>query len=100
MLDHVYESKEGLIQQLKLTEPHFGDHKLLTFQLYQQQNIKQVEPIIKRNWTRYTKDHLTEKLSNEDWNCERKDAQSYFNWMESKLILGTKQAPYDHCQAM
>ena len=35
LLDHVYESKEGLIQQLKLTEPHFGDQKLLTFQLFQ-----------------------------------------------------------------
>ena len=86
LLDHVYESCPGLICQLKLSEPHFGDHKLITFLFKHKQYTTQNDPIIRRNWSNYSKESLMEKISNEDWNSDRNEVQSYFNWMESKLV--------------
>ena len=100
LLDHIYESQSGLTHQLKLSEPHFGDHKLLTFLIKQKQNIRHDDPIIRRNWTNYSKAHLIEKLNNEDWCCNRNDVQSYFNWMESQLInIIDKLAPVEVIQS-
>ena len=63
---------------------------MLAFQVSIAVKIKQEwlkgDPIIKRNWTKYIKDSLLAKLSNEDWTCNRSGVQPYFNWMESKII--------------
>ena len=33
LLDHVYKTKIGMTTQIKLSDPIFGDHKLITFML-------------------------------------------------------------------
>ena len=75
-----------MINQLKMSEPIFGDHKLITFVLPRIEKTNQSNETRKRTWLKYSKERLLEKLSTEDWNSTRTDVQSYFNWMETKLI--------------
>ena len=85
-IKHLFETRSGMISKIKLSDYAYGDHKMLVFMLTKKKNTPKGDPIRKRNWTKYNKETLMVKLSSEDWTCDRNDVQSFFNWMESKLI--------------
>ena len=53
LLDHVYESTEGMVTQLKQTELAQGDHKMVSFITANTREDARKEESVRRNWYNY-----------------------------------------------
>ena len=84
LLDHVYIKDPTVLSNVKFTNPFFGDHVLVEFQV--NAVIKMADPVKRRNWRGYSKETLINKLTGVDWKIEINDVQQYWNVFESKLI--------------
>ena len=58
LLDHVYESTEGMVTQLKQTELAQGDHKMVSFITANTREDARKEESVRRNWYNYSKEAL------------------------------------------
>ena len=84
LLDHIYLSNPTKVNNLKSQIPPFGDHVLITFNIHSK--IKNIPEIYKRNWQKYSKPLLIEKLTSTNLNIDTDDVQTYWNCFESLLV--------------
>ena len=84
ILDHIYVKDPTIVNNLKCTNPYFGDHVLVEF-VVNSSKIKNV-PIVFRDWCNYSKELLNDKLSSVDWNINIDDVQEFWNRFENMLI--------------
>ena len=75
-----------MVTNLKLTDHAYSDHKMLEFLVKEKTHPSIQEPVRMRDQSKYNKESLMEKLNNEDWTCTRNDSQSFYNWLESKIV--------------
>ena len=85
ILDHVYYTDPTVIRNLRSLSPFFGDHLMVEFSINGPKPNKQV--VKRRDWRRYSRGLLNEKLSTIDWDIDFGDVQSQWNYIESKLII-------------
>ena len=83
----------------------FSDHSLIMFNVNDSIEIHPTAISHKRSWFKYSSQLLREELSKVNWQCDRQDTQSYYNWLENELLkviddiipykqLKIKQNPY------
>jgi hypothetical protein len=84
ILDHVYVSDPTSVLNLSSLKPHFGDHRMVYFDVFNGKT--EIKSQIKRNWMHYTKESLLHSLSQEDWNLQSDNVQGCWNKMENKII--------------
>ena len=84
ILDHIYIKNPTIVNNLRSLDPFFGDHMLVEFEVTY--HIIKNEITMCRDWRKYSKDVLNEKLSNIDWNIKIDNVQEYWNVLENKLI--------------
>ena len=84
ILDHVYSTNPLSITDLKFIKPIFGDHLLVTLKI----DIEKPKETItyKRAWSKYSKNELCDKLSEEDWDSLPDTVQSCWDVIENKII--------------
>ena len=94
ILDHVYLKDPTQITDISSTTPPFGDHLMIAFKI---KSLKSThEKIYKRNWIHYSKEILTQKLHNENWDINFDSVQSFWNCFECKLIqIVDEIAPFE-----
>ena len=71
VLDHVYIKDPTVIRNLKAIAPFFGDHMLVLFNV-NDTNCYKKETVKKRDWRKYSKEMLNEKLCAVEWNISLK----------------------------
>jgi hypothetical protein len=57
-----------MIDNMQDKHPTFGDHKLIIFLLQYEKTM--VQPIVRRDWRKYSKELLNSKLANVHWDTE------------------------------
>ena len=84
ILDHIYTRSPTSISNISSIMPLFGDHRLITFCI----NEAKPKPFVnfRRDWRKYSKEHLCNELSLIDWNLNIDDVQGFWNALEAKLI--------------
>ena len=84
ILDHIYVRNPNDVTNIEMCEPLFGDHKLITFEINARPTIHNI--VLRRNWSRYSKDKLNQALSQEHFNIETDSVQQTWNLFETALI--------------
>ena len=84
-LDHIYVKNVGLIYDILLISPCFGDHKLIMMQMCIVRPTPRTS--IRRSWYKYSPELLCAGLSVVDWSNTATDVQGVWNDFEYKLIM-------------
>lgn len=84
ILDHIYTNDCTLTQNLTSITPNFGDHVLVHFDLITNKTTEIVT--FKRDYRKYTKDILCNKLASIDWDLKINDVQDFWNVFECELL--------------
>ena len=86
LLDHVYESECGLVENIEEVSSSMSDHTPLLMTLALRTNGFS-ETIVVRNWSSYTPEKLQEMLREECWDIDCHGVQDFSNELEQKLML-------------
>ena len=84
ILDHLYTNDCTLIDNLNSTIPNFGDHVIVHFDLIVKKTPETIT--IKRDYRKYSKEILCNKLSTFDWDLKINDVQDFWNVFECELL--------------
>ena len=84
LLDHIYTNDHTVINNITYFEPEIGDHRCVTFNINETATVP--PPLIKRDWRKYSKDLLENKLSQHSFDCDINSVQELWNYFENKLV--------------
>jgi hypothetical protein len=84
ILDHIYVNDITLIEKCSYTVPYFGDHVIVTADLWLTYNPPEVT--IKRDWHNYTPEKLKSILDRTNLIIENDSVQEYWNCLENVSI--------------
>jgi len=70
---------------VKLLDAEISDHSPILIEIATNKSDEK-RTILKRNWSRYSKDLLLEELEKVDWNIDSTQVQAFTNKLEQKLI--------------
>ena len=84
ILDHLYVRDATKISNINSCKPCFGDHLLICFEVCTKAH-EQIE-FQKRDWRKYSKVALCQKLEEVDWDVGANTVQDCWNIFENKLI--------------
>ncbi len=70
---------------MKLLDAEISDHSPILIEIATNKSDEK-RTILKRNWSRYSKDLLLEELEKVDWNIDCTQVQAFTNKLEQKLI--------------
>ena len=92
VIDHLYVKNPLLINNIEYHEPLIGDHKLISFEINGKNNYS--KPIIRRDWSKYSKALLLTALAEETFPIETQNVQDTWNQFENIIInITDKLAP-------
>ena len=83
-LDHVYTNDHTIINHLSSFKPEIGDHNCVIFSINDTMMIP--PPILKRDWRRYSKNLLEQKLSQCKFETGIDSVQELWNSFENEII--------------
>ena len=85
-IDHVHTTCQDNLQRMQYSNEAYSDHLLIKFNLTTNENIQPTKPTYKRSWYGYNKEKLCAELETLNWDCNREDPQSYYDWFENEIL--------------
>ena len=68
IIDHIYVKYPTLVSEVQSTKPLFRDHLLISITLGLEK--KEIEPLLRRDWRKYSKEVLLAELALVDWSSD------------------------------
>ena len=84
LLDHIYVVRPDIVQNITHKRPCFGDHELVMATI-DGRKMSQTSTL-RRDWRKYSKELLQDKLKSVNWLNEETTVQGIWNNFEEKLI--------------
>ena len=84
IIDHIYTNHPELFSNITSTLTDVGDHRLISCNIMARKIADRT--ILKRDWRRYSKDILVNKLQNVNFNLNSNNVQEAWNHFENVII--------------